>query len=554
VKTFFTLIPAFFLALGFASCGNDVPEDAPTGVLDNTSLTITHPNYSNGALSVIVGKPVAIGASHVEVSMNVPQDYTLEFVPEENEYFTFTGEGVLTGLKEGDDVGDITVRVVAASGKTLVSKLISVNVVGMLVTITGNASYVNDTFRVTANEEFLLRKTNVSVEPDDAAYTIAFAPKETRYFAFAATGQLRGVLDGTGTIEVLVLKGSDTLKVQPFNVKVAPNPAWVTAVTVTGSRTRYMDFMSGETEKTISLKEDFRVEGGATQTLRFSSSDAEVATVDENTGEVIVKNVPSYAFIRATAIDGSERADSIRVTAARIFPGNSCDWNLCNILSSATKEDVRYMSCNVWDGDVATAWVYRVNTPFPCGNANYVIQACRRYEGVQFLMGKYGKDPDPEKEEYNLMAPDWVLGGENIPKKETNWGVWAGNMDATQHLTKLIVRRGFYTDERGKKIFQSGTMYLEFWSEEEKKMRTVGKHTFTDDPNDSEWVVDLTQITFEVWTKSTDGNFTKEPQVENYPNGKVPVSELQMMFSSEGALAASDGSYYWAIADVLLFE
>jgi hypothetical protein len=298
------------------------------------------------------------------------------------------------------------------------------------------------------------------------------------------------------------------------------------------------------------------VEGGENQTLRYTSSNPEVATVNETTGEVTVPNggVRSYAFIRATATDGSERSDSIRVATALSFPGRSCDWNLCNILApGGAQEDSRYVSCMVWDGDVSTSWVYRVDRPFPCADTRYTIHACKRYPGVQFMMGRYGKDPDPSREEYNLTHPDWVFGGPDIPKKETNWGVWAANMDAPQHLTKLIVRRGFYTDERGRKIYQSGTLYLDFWSEEEKKIRSVGKHTFTADPSDSEWVVDLTQVEFTVWS-SVDGAFVEESAKESYPEGKAPVSELQMMFSTEGASPASDGGYYWAIADVLLFE
>jgi hypothetical protein len=542
MRTFLSIFLASFLALGFASCSNDKVEAPPVGVVDSIALAITHPNYSNGAISVIVGRPVTIGAGAVEVSMNVPQAYTLELVPEENEYFTFTGDGVLTGLKEGNDVGDIIVRVVAANGKTLVSKLIPVSVVGILVTITGNSSYVNDTFRVVANGEFLLRKTHVSVEPEDTSYTVAFAPEDTRYFTFEANGRLSGVLDGVGTIEVLVLRRGDTLKVQPFSVRVTPDPSWVKAVTVTGSKTRYLDGQGG----TVALKEFFKVEGGENKALRFSSSDTEMATVDEATGVATVNDVPSYAFIRATATDGSERADSIRVTTARTFPGTSCDWNLCNILISSTKEDPRYASCNVWDGNVATAWVYRVNATF----------SRPRHSGVNFLMGKYGKDPDPEREEYNLVAPDWVLGGEPVPKKESNWGVWAANMDGEYVFKKIIVRRGFYTDERGRKIFQSGTLYLEFWSEAEKKLRMIGKHTFSDDPNDSEWVIDLTQGTFKEW-RSPDSS--SEYDEASYPpnaanEGGMRGSELQMMLSTEGASPASDGTYYWAIADVMLFE
>ncbi|MDR0565542.1 MAG: hypothetical protein LBG47_00665 [Prevotellaceae bacterium] len=537
MRTFSTLIPAFFLALGVASCSNDNPDNTTPNVVDSVSLTVTHPNYANGMLSVILGKPVTLGVSAVQVSMNVPQAYTVELVPEDNDYFTFTGEGVLTGLKEGDDVGDITVRAVAASGKTLASKLIPVSVVGMLVSITGHENYVNDTFRVVANEEFLLTRSHVKVEPESPDYTIAFAPKNTRYFTFAANGILHGVLDGTGTIEALVLKGSDTVKVQPFSVKVTPKSSWVTAVSVEGSKTRYL--ISAQLSN-LSLKESFKVEGGANKTLRFSSSDTEVATVDESTGVVNVNNVPSYAFIRATATDGSERADSIRVTTAKGFPGHSCDWNLCNILTDGnTKEDPRYVSCKVWDGDVATAWVYRLHLTFERP----------RYPGVTFMRGVYGKEwVDGD---YNPEVPDWVLGGDPIPKKETSWGVWAANMDGSQHFKKLIVRRGCYTDERGRKIFQSGTVYLEFWDNEHKKLRMLGKHTFTDDPNSSEWIIDLTQGKYEVWSAAS-GDPVKEYE-EAYPNG-MPGTELQMMFSTEGASAASDGSYYWAIADVLLFE
>jgi hypothetical protein len=289
----------------------------------------------------------------------------------------------------------------------------------------------------------------------------------------------------------------------------------------------------------------FEVTGGTNRKLRYTSSDTEVATVDENTGVVNVQNVSSYAFIKATATDGSGRADSIRVTTALPFPGSSVDWNLCNILTdNNTKEDKRYISNNVWDNNVATAWVYRLNKPFER----------HRYPGVTFMKGVYGKEWI-DGDCCNPTVPDWVEGGEPIPKKETSWGVWAANMDAPQQLKKIIVTRGFYTNDKGEKIYQSGAMYLEFWyniNATTGEMRMLGKHIFTDDPNDNEWVIDLTQGGFKVLdTPLKDGDTPKDEDPD--PKG-VPGTELQMMFSTEGASPASDGYYYWAIADVLLFE
>ncbi|MDR2813693.1 MAG: hypothetical protein LBB79_03430, partial [Prevotellaceae bacterium] len=266
MRTFSTLFFAGFLALGLASCSDDKePENTKTAT--TATLAVTHPNYANGVLSVVVGNPVTIGASNVEVTMEPAQEYTLELVPEDNEYFSFTSDGLLTGKMEGDDAGDIVIRLIAENGKTLASELIPVSVVGILVTIVNHESYENDTFRVVANEEFLLSQANVKVEPDKPEYRIAFAPKATRYFTFGANGILHGTLDGTGTIEALVMSGDDTLKVQPFNVKVSPDPAWVTAVTVTGnnegnresSKTQYFHPTTGMTKELAPL---FEVTGG----------------------------------------------------------------------------------------------------------------------------------------------------------------------------------------------------------------------------------------------------------------------------------------------------
>jgi hypothetical protein len=540
MRTFSTSLLAVAFALGFASCSNDnnEPDDKKTGA-SVTVDSITHPWYSNGAMNVIAGSSATIDASHVQVSITPPQEYTLEFVPEENESFTFTSGGVLTGLVEGDDVGEINIRVLASDGKVLTSKKITVNVVGILVSI-NHTSYVNDTFRVVAGSSIMLKASNVTIVPANEAYSIKFAQKTTRYFTLSGMGSLSGVLNGTGAIEVLVMNGSDTVKVQPFNVKVSPNPSWVTAVKVVKDDERTIYFESSKTETPTPFAEYFKVEGGVNRTLRYTSSNPTVATVDESTGMVTVHNVPYYAFIKATAIDGSEIADSVRVTTARKFSGQSCDWNLCNILSSSTKEDSRYVSCKVWDGNVATSWVYRMQKTF----------TRNRYPGITFLRGVYGKDPDPTKEEYNLMAPDFVTGGVPIPKKENTWGVWAANMDALQTLKKIIVTRGFYTDEKGRKIYQSGTMYLELWDNNSATSTLVklGKQPFTSKSNENEWVIDLTK-SFEKWDVGTDASLG----TVSYPDG-VTGTELQMMFSTEKAELADDGNYYWAIADVLLFE
>jgi hypothetical protein len=538
MKTF--LIPAIALsfAAGFTSCGSDNKEpDDKKNTDTSVEITVTHSQYANGALSVILGSPVTINASTVQVSIDPPQDYTLELVPETNEYFTFTSDGLLTGIKEGDDVGEITIRALASGGKTLASKVIPINVVGMLVSIVNHENYENDTFRVVATEEFSLRAANVQITPSNPEYSVKFAPKATRYFTFYETGSLVAVLDGVGAIEVLVMSGADTLKVQPFYVKVTPYPSWVTSVTGKVGSKKTMHFESSQTG-TPDVKQYFTVTGGANKALRFTSSNIDVATVDESTGMVTVNSgLQSYAFIKATATDGSQRADSIRVTTAREFPGHSCDWNLCNILTNGNKsEDPRYVSCNVWDGDVATAWVYRLDQTF----------TRPRYPNVTFMMGKYGKEwADGD---YNPTVPDFVLGGDPIPKKEANWGEWGANLDGDNTFKKIIVTRGFYTDERGRKVYQSGTMYFEFWDNNANTCVKLGKHTFTSDPNDSEWVIDLTQ-NFEVWNNATDESLGQA----SFPNG-VKGTGLQMMFSAEGATPASDGKYYWAIADVLLFE
>ncbi|MDR3366042.1 MAG: Ig-like domain-containing protein [Prevotellaceae bacterium] len=542
IRTFSALAAALPLALGLASCSSHDKEpehkkNAPTTV----TLTVRHPKYSNGALNVVMGSPVTFDSSSVEVSVAPKQSYRLKLEPEENSYFTFTSGGLLTGVKEGEDMGGITVKVLASNGKVLASKLIPVNVVGMLVSV-AHASYVNDTFRVTASEGFLLAKSDVKVEPQSPAHSVKFLAKSNRYFSFSESGVLQALLDGTGTIEVAVLNGADTLKVQPFNVKVAPHPDWVKAVTgsVDGKKTIHLQSFELGTPKNVS--QHFAVTGGVNKALRFTSSNTSVATVGETSGVVTVSNVQGYAFIRATAVDGSERSDSIRVTTAREFPGHSCDWNLCNILTDGnTKEDSRYTSCRVWDGDVATAWVYRLNRTF----------TRPRYPSVSFLMGKYGKELVPGDYNDSYPRPDWVLGGdEKVEKKDTHWGVWAANLDASITLKKLIITRGFYTDAKGRKFFQSGTAYLEFWDNNARKCVKLGKHTFTDNPNDNEWVVDLTQGEFEVW--SAAGEVPAYEAKKSYPNG-MPGTELQMMLSTEGASPASDGSYYWAIADVLLF-
>jgi hypothetical protein len=538
------------LALGLASCSGDKePDNGKNGGTSTPSLTLKHPNYSNGKLNVIVGTPVTIGKSNVEVSMKPMQEYTLAFVPDSNEYFTFTSVGVLTGNKEGENAGNVEIRVIAASGKTLAAELIPVNVVGTLVTILNHDNYENDTFRVAANEEFILTKAQVKVEPENPSYRVAFAPKTTRYFTFNENGILHGRLDGTDAIEVLVLEGSDTVKVQPFNVKVSPDPSWVNAVSVNGNKTMY--FMSSQTGTPTLLKNYFSVTGGANQNLRFTSSNTNVATVDATSGMVTVKDVPSYAFIKATAVDGSERADSIRVTTAWVRPPVSCDFNLCNILTDNNKkEDPRYVSCQVWDGNVATSWVYRMDRTFTRA----------RYPGVQFLMGKYGKELVPGDWNGGYPRCDWVLGckaadeSDKVEKKETNWGVWSAGTQGIVTFKKLVVTRGFYTDERGRKIFQSGTVYLELWYDDSKEVIMAGKHTFTDNPNDNEWVVDLTTGSFDVWSYAdVEANKTNAGQKKTFPNG-VPTTEMQMMLSTEGAQPASDGKYYWAIADVLGFE
>ncbi|MDR2813612.1 MAG: Ig-like domain-containing protein [Prevotellaceae bacterium] len=542
MRTLSTLAVALPLSLGFASCGGDGREPENTKSTKTTvTLAINHPKYANGALNVILGSPVTFDSSNVEVSLEPKQAYRLELVPEANGYFTFTSGGTLTGIKEGSNAGEITVRALTGDGKMLASKIIPVNVVGMLITV-AHASYVNDTFRVTASEGFILAKSDVKIEPENPAYSVKFREKSNRYFSFSGKGIFQALLDGTGAIEVLALNGADTLKVQPFNVKITPRPDWVTAVKGDVSGVKTIHFQKFELENPKDASRYFTVTGGANKALRFTSSNAKVATVDENSGMVTVKSAQGYAFIRATAADGSERADSIRVTAAKEFPGHSCDWNLCNILTNGNREeDSRYVSCRVWDGNVATAWVYRLNRTF----------ARTRYPNARFLMGVYGKELMPGDYNDNYPRPDWVMGGaDKVQKKETNWGVWAANLDASVTLKEIIVTRGFYTDEKGRKIFQSGTMYLEFWDNNAKKCIKLGKHTFTSNPNDNEWIVDLTQPQgFEEWDVAGDATLG----VASYPNGATGT-ELQMMFSAEGATPASDGCYYWAIADVLLFE
>jgi hypothetical protein len=539
MRTFSLFTVALPLALGLASCSSDdkeVDDQKPTGT--TVELTLKHSQYSNGVLNVILGSPIMLDSSNVEVSITPPQAYTLELVPESNAYFTFTSDGLLTGIQEGDEAGEITIRALASNGKMLASKSILVNVVGMLVSIVDHESYVNDTFRVVGKGEFLVEARHVRVTPSNPEYSIKFAPKSTRYFTFSESGVLEGVLDGVGTIEALVMSGGDTLKVQPFAVRVSPDPDWVTSVTGIAGTKKTLH-MSVQTGMSTDVKQYFTVDGGVDKTLCFTSSNTGVATVDPSTGMVTVNNVQGYAFIKATAADGSQKADSIRVTTAREFPGHSCDWNLCNILTeNNTKEDPRYVSCQVWDGDVSTAWVYKLKETFT---------RPRYPQGVTFLRGRYGKEW--VEGDYNPTVPDWVLGGDPIPKKESTWGVWAANMDGTNTFKKFIVTRGFYTDERGRKIFQSGTMYLEFWDNEKNTAVMLGKHTFTSDPNDNEWVIDLTTQSFETWDNATESKL----EATTFPNG-VTGTELQMMFSGEGGTPASDGSYYWAIADVLLFE
>jgi hypothetical protein len=510
------------------------------------TVTLEHPKYIDGEINVLQGDPITIAPSDVKVSITPPQDYTLEFVAVENEYFTFSSAGLLTGLQLSNGNRDIVIRVLASDGTMLKSLLIPVNVLDVLVSMVNFSAYERDTLRVVANSSLpAITADNVKLEPEQE-HTVAFVPDSNTFFTFTSDGVLSGKQEGKGAIAIRVYGGDATLiKERTFPVLVSPDLSWVKSVAVMGAKTVYgpiSNFQFEDWDFSKRFLVDDRIQ---TEKLSFRSTNDDFASVDATSGVVTVNrpgHSDDYTFIVATATDGSLKADSIRITSATQYGTTSCDWNLCNIIDPVYNfaEDPRYVSCMVWDGDISTAWVYRVNASFTRD----------RYPGVSFLMGRYGKEADANDDLYPLPDPtnkcggtpagiDYVTGECKSSKKEANWGIWSYSFGQfnLRSFNRFVITRGSYITPAGKKVYMTGTVYLEVWDNRDADNPTthkVAQHTFTSDPNDNVW----------------DLNIADLPE---FADGGLTGTELQMMISAQGG-TPDDGSYYFAIADVLVFE
>ena len=152
----------------------------------------------------------------------------------------------------------------------------------------------NDTLKLTA-----------TITPSDATYkAVSWKSSDPSVATVDAEGNVKAVKAGEATITVTTADGGKTATCKVTVANAAENVK-VNSITINGSSNMTVN---GEQTLTATVKPD----DASNKTVTWSSSNTEMATVDQNTGKVTALKV-GEATITATATDGSGKSGSIKI-------------------------------------------------------------------------------------------------------------------------------------------------------------------------------------------------------------------------------------------------
>ena len=265
-----------------------------------TKLTVTAP----GGKTVAVGDSIALGVEYT------PRNATMkavEWSSKNTDVATVDADGVVTGLRKGTVA--IQAKALDGSGKTA-SATITVAQMPTAIEVRESSVYV-----ATGQNAYV----HASVLPQSANdRNVTFTSTNPAIATVSASGQVRGVR--RGECEIIVTARGNSAVTASIPVQVIQK---VTNITFTGQP------VSLPVRTTAQLTWTVEPADASIQEVTFSSSNRNVATVDEN--GVVTGYTRGTATITAAATDGSGRRGQVRVTVTQPVEGVSIQYGVYHV-------------------------------------------------------------------------------------------------------------------------------------------------------------------------------------------------------------------------------
>lgn len=305
MKKWISFIMILFLAFIFVGCGEN-PENSDYGNDDGNGVKPT----SVEVTGIVDGQEMEIGdALELEIKV-LPDNATNKKyrVKASDTSILKVEDNKITALSSGETT--VTVQATANPSakkefKVVVKGGATVEVAPTKITLSGGTE-------VQVGRPLLL---TVSVEPEGASKSVVWSSSDTSKATVNASGQIVGVAEGEVIIKA-VSKLDESVVVE-YKVTVIPKEV-ITPVIVEPTSIE-ITFSSEEVEEGYSITARATVlPNGADQSVIWSSSDENVATIDE-AGKITAKK-KGKTYIRATTPDGKVKSKLKLITVTEAVP------------------------------------------------------------------------------------------------------------------------------------------------------------------------------------------------------------------------------------------
>lgn len=246
---------------------------------------------------------ITLDTSDLELYVNQSYDLKVTVTPATSNDYTLTWESSNTTVATVDDKGKITA--VAAGKATITVKTSTGQVAYCTVTVKESATGLQLNYKektIVIGESFTLKAT---VIPSSAAdeVSVSWSSSKTSVATVSASGEVKGLKGGTAVITCK----SDDGKFTEFAVVTVVER--ITSVTLNKSN------IPMGLKKTYTLKATVKTNAATDPTLKWTSSNTRIATVDAH-GKITGKAIGTVT-ITAMAQDGSGEKDTCTVRVVR---------------------------------------------------------------------------------------------------------------------------------------------------------------------------------------------------------------------------------------------
>lgn len=256
------------------------------------STKVTSVSVSPTSASVAVDKTVDLTAT---VKPTDATNKTVAWSSSNTSIATVSDSGVVKGVKAG--TATITAKANDDSGKSATCT----------ITVTGSSSTVNVT-GVTLNKTTLSldegnsEQLTATITPTNASNPkVSWTSSDTKVATVDSNGKVTAVKNGSGTIATITVTTDDGRKTAQCTVTVNKKPESGGTINVTGVDLK-PDVLSLKIEDTATLTATITPENATDKTVKWESSDKEIATVEGGKVTAVAKGT---ATITATAGDQS---------------------------------------------------------------------------------------------------------------------------------------------------------------------------------------------------------------------------------------------------------